>query len=105
MGIDLRKKDLETLRSIIAAFQGIKSARVFGSRANGTAARASDIDLAIDAPGMPDSDWHRLTESLENAPIIYKIDVVRLDRLENRKLRERVEKEGVDLSAGVTGRE
>ena len=101
MGIDLRKKDLETLRAIIAAFKGIKRARVFGSRANGTPDRASDIDLAIDAPGMTDSDWHRLTEALDEAPIIYKIDVVRLDRLENRKLREKVEKDGVELTDGV----
>lgn len=56
---------------------GGRQARIFGSRVTGAARRASDIDLAISAPDMSVAEWHDLCEALENAPIIYELDIVR----------------------------
>lgn len=46
----LRDRDHQTLLTTLAGFPGIRQVWVFGSRATGHARRASDIDLAIDAP-------------------------------------------------------
>ncbi|MFA6034651.1 MAG: nucleotidyltransferase domain-containing protein [Myxococcota bacterium] len=97
MRIDLRNKDLDRLRSVLTCFPAVKSARIFGSRANGTATRASDIDLAVEAPALSGAEWSRLKEAIEEAPIIYEIDVVRVDDLQNAALREKIEREGVEI--------
>lgn len=85
--LQLREKDRQALKRVLARFPEVSHAWVFGSRAAGTARRASDIDLAIEAPGMSASRWHDLLEALEEAPIIYHLDVIRLDTLQNPALK------------------
>jgi predicted nucleotidyltransferase len=79
--VALRGKDLETLR---AAF-----------RATGHAKRASDIDLAIFAPNASAREWFDLCEALEDAPIIYELDLVRPDQTASDRLKEKIEREGI----------
>lgn len=95
MGVDLRKKDLETLRAIFRRFSSIQSVRVFGSRATASARRASDIDIAVSAPEMDDRAWSDLREALDAAPLIYDMDVIRLETLQDENLRARIRKDGV----------
>lgn len=95
MSVDLRENDLETLRRCFARFPSIRTVRIFGSRAKKTARRASDIDLAIAAPDMTDRQWSELREALDNAPLIYGLDVIRIDSLADKKLRSRIFEEGV----------
>ena len=95
--VDLRRRDLETLTSVFRRFPHIREVLVFGSRANGTAKRASDIDLAIAAPDATPSEWLELLEALDEAPIIYELDVVRREQLSNERLREKIEREGVRI--------
>jgi len=92
--IDLRERDLATLRGIFARFPSVREVRLFGSRATGRARRASDIDLAVFAPEAI-SEWPRLIEALETAPIIHELDVVRTEQTGNRRLLEKIEREGV----------
>jgi len=89
--LQLREKDRQTLKAALARFPEIRQAWVFGSRAAGTARRASDIDLAIEAPGMSASRWHDLLETLEEAPVIYRLDVVRLDTLQDTRPQAAIE--------------
>lgn len=84
--LQLREKDRQALKTALARFPEIRHAWVFGSRATGDARRASDIDLAIEAPGMSASRWHDLLETLEEAPVIYRLDVVRLDTLQDPRI-------------------
>jgi len=97
--ISLRDKDLQVLRSALARFPSVREARVFGSRATGRARRASDLDLAISAPSATAQEWADLFEALEEAPIIYELDLVRLDEPFNARLRERIEREGITVYA------
>jgi predicted nucleotidyltransferase len=71
--------------------------RIFGSRANGTSKRASDIDLAIDAPDATISEWSALCEALDEAPLIYLIDIVRRDKALSSKLNSKIEREGTKI--------
>ena len=93
--LDLRDKDLATLRETFARFPFVREVRVFGSRATGEARRASDIDLAVSAPDATSGQWLDFTEALEATPIILEFDVVRTERANNSRLMEKIEREGV----------
>jgi predicted nucleotidyltransferase len=95
--IDLREKDLAALRGTFRRFPCIREVRVFGSRATGKARRASDLDLAISAPGATPSEWADLCETLENAPLIYELDVVRPEETTSQRLKEKIETEGIAI--------
>ena len=95
--VDLREQDLAVLRETLRRFGFVREARVFGSRATGSARRASDLDLAISAPTAGTFEWAELCEALENAPLIYELDVVRTERTGNARLREKIAREGVTV--------
>ncbi len=95
--IAIREQDLKVLRSIFGRFSSIQKAAVFGSRATGNARRASDLDLAISAPEVTQEEWANIQEALEQAPIIYELDLVRPDLLTNIRLKEKIISEGVDI--------
>jgi predicted nucleotidyltransferase len=91
----LRNKDLVVLRAACRRFPAVREVRVFGSRATGTARRASDLDLAISASGATAADWAELCDALENAPLIYELDLVRPEQTANERLKEKITREGV----------
>ena len=95
MQVEISKTDLETLRSIFRRFPSIRSVRVFGSRATGSARRTSDIDIAVSAPDMMDREWVDLREALDAARIIYDLDLIRFETLLNDKLRARIDSDGI----------
>ncbi len=97
--VALREKDLAVLRGVFQRFPAVRSVRVFGSRAMGNARRASDIDIAIFAPDMTEMEWSDLREALESAPLIYGLDIIRLEKLTNPKLRERINSDGIVIYA------
>lgn len=88
--LQLREKDRQALKAALGKFPEVRQAWVFGSRATGQARRASDIDLAIDAPGLSPARWHALQEALEQAPVIYRLDIVRLDMLDDPDLKRAI---------------
>lgn len=93
----LRNKDLAVLRATCRRFPAVREVRVFGSRATGTARRASDLDLAISAPTATAGEWAELCEALESAPLIYELDLVRPERTANERLNEKIAREGVTV--------
>jgi len=93
----LRARDLAWLQQTFARFPCVREVRIFGSRATGTARRASDIDLAISAPDATPHQWQQLAETLESAPIIYELDVLRIDQTLNPRLLEKVLHQGVPI--------
>ena len=95
--IALRERDLAVLRRTFRRFPCVREVRLFGSRATGTARRASDIDLAISAPDATAEQWLELTDELDEAPIIYEFDVVRTERAHNPRLIEKIAREGVPI--------
>ncbi len=93
----LRDRDLATLRRTFRRFPCVREVRLFGSRATGTARRASDIDLAISAPHATADQWLELTEAINAAPIIHEFDLIRTERALNPRLMERIAREGVSI--------
>ena len=95
--VALRNKDLAVLRAACRQFPAVREVRVFGSRATGTASRASDLDLAISAPDATTAEWLDLCDTLENAPLIYELDLVRPERTTSERLKEKIEREGIAI--------
>lgn len=93
--MQLRQRDLHILLKVFDRFPEVQQVRLFGSRATDTARRTSDIDLAVLAPRMTADLWAEFRECVEETPIIYKIDVVRLDTLPEGGLKNRILQEGV----------
>lgn len=93
----LRDQDLAVLRRTFRRFPCVREVRLFGSRATGHARRASDIDLAISAPDATPVQWSELTAALDEAPIIYEFDIVRPERIDNPRLTEKIDREGVPI--------
>ena len=93
----VRDRDLAVLRRTFRRFLCVREVRLFGSRATGTARRASDIDLAISAPDASAARWLALTAALDEAPIIHEFDVVRTERAHNPRLMERIVRDGVSI--------
>jgi predicted nucleotidyltransferase len=93
----LRPQDLAAVRATCRRFPAVREVRVFGSRANGTARRASDLDLAISAPLATAREWAELCDALENAPLIYELDLVRTEQTTNDRLKQKIATEGVTV--------
>jgi len=79
------------------AYVAVREVRVFGSRAVGRVRRASDLDLAIFTPGASGVEWAELCDALENARLIYELNVVHLERTANERLKEKIAREGVTI--------
>lgn len=91
----LRERDLAVLRQTFGRFPFVAEALVFGSRATGSARRASDLDLAVSAPTADRRQWADLCTALEEAPLIYELDVVRVERAASPRLQEKIARDGV----------
>ncbi|MEN9815100.1 MAG: hypothetical protein RLZZ412_1082 [Verrucomicrobiota bacterium] len=91
----LRERDLAVLRQTLGRFPFVAEARVFGSRATGSARRASDLDLAVSAPAADRRQWADLCAALEEAPLIYELDVVRVELAASPRLQEKIARDGV----------
>jgi uncharacterized protein len=87
---------LETLVAQLAARPDVRRIVLFGSRARGENGARSDVDLAVDAPGVSATRWAEIEAAIEDAETLLKIDLVRLDEATD-ELRERVLREGVVL--------
>ncbi len=80
MQVQIQEHHLKMIQNILknSLFPGSK-VWVFGSRARGTARRASDLDLAIDANRALDKKENaELFHAFEESDLPYKVDVVDL---------------------------
>lgn len=84
---------LDKILAVLTGHPAIERAVIYGSRAAGTFKNYSDIDMAVYAPAMSDQEFARLHFELDELPIVFKIDVVHIDRLENENLRQKIARE------------
>lgn len=70
------------LSGLVAGIAALGARRVllYGSRARGDHAPRSDIDIAVDAPDLPEKLWERIEDLAEDAETLYKIDCVWLQK-------------------------
>lgn len=64
------------LLRLLDSEHGLERVWIFGSRARGTQRHESDIDLAVDAPGLDERGLSGLKWRIEGLELLYRIDVV-----------------------------
>jgi uncharacterized protein len=93
---DLKPNELALLRGVFQRHPEIKTVKLFGSRAKGTSAPSSDIDLAL----WGDLDALRaesIAAELDELPTAYKFDVKAFHLIKLRPLREHIERVGITV--------
>lgn len=75
-------------------FPEIDQVLIFGSRAKNTFRDGSDIDLAVVAPEMKPEIFIQLWNEIDALPIVFKVDCLHFDLLENSELKAKILKEG-----------
>jgi predicted nucleotidyltransferase len=98
MSFGLSDQALALIRSVLARHPEVKAARLFGSRALGTARPESDIDLALWGD-IDDRLLSRILAELDALPLPYQFDVLRYERIEHPPLKEHIDRFGRDLGA------
>ena len=94
MRFGLKETVIENIISVLIGCLSVEKAAIFGSRACGDYKHNSDIDLAVwTGVGVPPG----LRSDLDEAAGIYKIDVVDMNGLKNESLRNRIEKQGIEI--------
>ena len=88
----LSQRVLSTIRRYAAA-NGLQKVILFGSRACGTNAPRSDVDLAVSGGDCEGFYW----AIKEQAPTLLSFDFVFLDKGISEELRKEIERDGVTL--------
>ena len=97
MAFGIREKDLKTIQDILSSMEFVQEVKVFGSRALNQFRRNSDLDLAVTAPDATAEQWQSLREALEEAPIVFDVDLLRMNSTMPQTLRAKISLEGRDL--------
>jgi proline iminopeptidase len=82
------------IEKVCSRFPKINKILLFGSRAKGTARQGSDFDLAVFAPSMTSSEFNQLWNALAALPLIFKLDILHWDTLEQANLKDKILQEG-----------
>jgi proline iminopeptidase len=97
-GIDC--KWWQQITAICNEFPSIERIALYGSRAKNTFHSGSDIDLAIFARDLSQSDFFTLSDRLRQLPIAFGLDIVHWDSLQNNALKDKISLEAVTIDGG-----
>jgi predicted nucleotidyltransferase len=82
----------------LTALPFVKAVYLYGSRARNDATDArTDIDLAVLCPTATSRDWQKVLDIIENADTLLKIDCIRLDTVDDERLRSEIARDKVLL--------
>jgi predicted nucleotidyltransferase len=88
----LKKEQVLSIQTVLASYEDIEQAIVFGSRAKGSYKPGSDIDLAIKSTG--NKFMTQLLLDLDDLYLPYTFDVVILQEITNPDLTAHIERAG-----------
>ena len=80
----------------LSQFPSVESVILFGSRARGDHRERSDIDLAVVCPDASIQDWFKMTDVIDDALTLLKIDLVRFEEMQ-KAFQEEINLEGIVL--------
>ena len=90
----LKQSQLSQITNALRQWPKIKSAIIFGSRATGTFREGSDIDIALDAPGMSHDEYLRLSTQLDDLLLPHKINLILIYQIHNQALLDPIQRVG-----------
>ena len=90
----LTARELSLMEKVFLRHPEVHDVTLFGSRAKGTHAPNSDIDLSIRGR-LDELQGEALAAELEELPLPYRFDVLVFDSLKSKPLREHIERVGI----------
>jgi len=95
MNYGLKQRDLDYLIKALEQFPEIEIAIIFGSRAKGNYKPASDLDIVVKGEKIADNTILKLLDLLEEElPLPYFIDVLHYEKINNKELKEHIDRMG-----------
>ena len=100
MSFGLDEKIIENIKKILAKYEEVESAKIYGSRARGDYREASDIDIALFGENLTHSINTKIFYDIDELYLPYKIDLINFNSLTiENKIRENILREGVEFYA------
>ncbi len=93
----LSPRALGLLRGLFSAYPEVNRAIVYGSRAMGNYRNGSDIDIALDAPGMENARFLHLRTAADDLMLPWMMDLSLLSPISNPALLEHISRVGKPL--------
>lgn len=92
----LKPEVVDAIRAVLADFDCISQAILYGSRAKGNYKIGSDIDLTLEIQGEPsNSILSNLDNALDDLDLPYSFDISLLHQISNENLLEHIKRVGV----------
>ena len=97
--VDTGLKDAQIKRILAVLHRNpkIREILLFGSRAKGNYQKGSDIDIAVSTDGLSMGELLQLKSALDDLMLPYNIDIVVYEDIQNRNLREHIDRVGLSL--------
>lgn len=96
MSDGLKDKHRRAITDIIAANPRVDRAVLFGSRAMGTFAPASDVDICLFGDSLSLTDQAGIARKIHKLPMPQRVDLLRYKTVTNSKLRAHIRKHSVE---------
>jgi predicted nucleotidyltransferase len=91
----LRNEDLNSIIAIIAKYEEVEKAYIFGSRAKGNYKNGSDVDIALKGENIPFNTINNISYELNEETIMpYHFDVLNYHTLNNQELISHIDRVG-----------
>ena len=87
----------EAIIDVLMRYSDIDRVVLFGSRARGNFRPESDIDIAVVAPKLSDSNFAQLWNELDDLPLAFKLDVLHFERVTSASLSEKIQRDSVSF--------
>jgi len=97
MRYGLSEKTIEKINSIFSKYRNIDRVFLYGSRAKGNYKNGSDIDLSIESSSINLQLLCKIELELDDLLLPYNIDLSLYGDIENRDLKEHIDRVGVTL--------
>ena len=97
--VDTGLKDAQIKRILAVLHRNpkIREILLFGSRAKGNYQKGSDIDIAVSTDGLSMGELLQLKSALDDLMLPYNIDIVVYEDIQNRNLREHIDRVGLSM--------
>ncbi len=91
------EKDFIRIIDKITENAKVRKIILFGSRAKGNYRNGSDIDLAINAPGINMAELNEIKANIEDLNFPYFIDIIDIKNIVNQDLIDHIRRIGKDV--------
>jgi len=93
----LQPETIEKLIQVLSRNERVEQVVIYGSRAKGTYRNGSDIDLTMKGKYLEWKDLQEIEQAIDDLSLPYKIDLSIYEQIDNKELREHIDRCGKEF--------